>query len=249
MTDTAIRAENLAVRLGQHQALSGVDLEIAAGSYVVVAGPNGAGTSTLLRAILGIVPYTGKLLVNGQPPGQQSPRSIGYVPQIKTLDRSFPATAADLVVSGLSGGWPWRLTGRMHRQAGRALERTGGRGLADRQLKNLSGGELQRVYLARATASRPEIILLDEPATGIDMVGEQDMFAILDEYHAESGVTILMVTHDALAAHHHASHVLLLNEQVVAYGPGKEALSEENISRAFGHAGHYHVAAERGRHG
>jgi zinc transport system ATP-binding protein len=107
-------------------------------------------------------------------------------------------------------------------------------------LGRLSGGQLQRVYLARALVRRPRLLLLDEPATGVDRLGEVDLYRHLEAYQEETGATILMITHDWEAAHH-ASHVLVLNRRVIGFGPPERALSEECLRQAFGHLGHEHA--------
>jgi zinc transport system ATP-binding protein len=237
----AVSANGLTVDLGRHRALAGVDLAVDEGSFVVVAGPNGGGKTTLLRALLGLVaPSSGTVRVFEQPPGRVPPGWIGYVPQFKSLDRSFPALSCELVASGFKHNWPWRVGRRAHDESERALALVGGAHLEHRPLRELSGGELQRVYLARALVRQPRLVLLDEPATGIDVAGESDMYRILDQYSSEQRATILMVTHDWMAAHHHASHALLLNNRVVSYGPAAEALSNANLISAFGHAAHAH---------
>jgi zinc transport system ATP-binding protein len=237
----AIQTDGLVVDLGKHRALAGVDLAIEGGSFVVVAGPNGGGKTTLLRALLGLVaPTAGQVRIFDQPPGRVPPPWIGYVPQFKSLDRSFPALSCELVASGLKQSWPWRVGRRAHDDAEQALALVGGSHLEHRPLRDLSGGELQRVYLARALVRQPRLVLLDEPATGIDVAGESDMYRILDEYSTERQATILMVTHDWMAAHHHASHALLLNSRVISYGPAAQALSNANLISAFGHAAHAH---------
>lgn len=231
----------LTVDLGRHRPLADIDLAIAEGSFVVIAGPNGGGKTTLLRALLGLVtPSTGQVHLFDQPPSRVPPEWLGYVPQFKSLDRSFPALSCELVASGIRRRWPWRIGRRIHEEAEQALALVGGVHLEHRPLRDLSGGELQRVYLARALVRQPRLVLLDEPATGIDIAGESDMYRILDEYSKQRRATILMVTHDWMAAHHHASHALLLNNRVVSYGPAAQALSNANLISAFGHAAHAH---------
>jgi zinc transport system ATP-binding protein len=238
----AVEVEGLSVVLGAHVALDQLDLRIEQGDFVVVAGPNGAGKSTLLRALLGLLqPDQGSVRVLGHSPGQLRPEWVGYVPQIKKLDRSFPALSCELVASGLIHRWPWRVGREAHDRAVETLREVGGMHLEHRPVKALSGGELQRVYLARALVRKPRLVLLDEPATGIDIAGESDMYQILDEYHRQREATILMVTHDWMAARHHASHVLLLNRRVIHYGPPTEALSAAHLVQAFGHGSHVHA--------
>jgi zinc transport system ATP-binding protein len=121
------------------------------------------------------------------------------------------------------------------------LALVGAEHLCHRPIGWLSGGELQRVYLARALVRNPKLLLLDEPATGIDPIGEDDMYQILEQYQVKSDVTILMVTHDWLAAKHHATQVLLLNRRQMSFGPPELALADEPMRRAFGHVGHTHA--------
>ncbi|MGC8876107.1 ABC transporter ATP-binding protein [Thermus sp.] len=243
----ALEIRRLSVRFGEFQALEEVQLSVPEGAFVAIVGPNGAGKSTLLKAVLGLVPYRGEVLVFGRPAGQADPLWFGYVPQIKTFDRSFPALALELVATGLWRRWPFRLGARERERATAALERVGALELAHRPLGRLSGGQLQRVYLARALIRRPRLLLLDEPATGVDRVGEEDLYRYLEAYQRESGATVLMITHDWEAAHH-ASHVLVLNRRVVGFGPPERALSEECLRQAFGHVGHAHgLFVEGGR--
>jgi len=243
----ALEVRHLSVRLGEFQALEGVSLEVPQGAFVAIVGPNGAGKSTLLKAFLGLLPFRGEVRVFGLPLAQADPLWFGYVPQIKTFDRSFPALALELVATGLRRRWPFRLSPLERREALQALEQVGAEGLAFRPLGRLSGGQLQRVYLARALIRRPRLLLLDEPATGVDRVGEVDLYRHLEAYQKASGATVLMVTHDWEAAHH-ASHVLVLNRRVVGFGPPERALSEECLRQAFGHLGHPHgLFVEGGR--
>jgi zinc transport system ATP-binding protein len=237
----AVACSQLGVRFGDYQALENITLETPAGSFVTLIGPNGAGKSTLLKVLLGVVtPTTGAALLYGQPPQAVGPFEVGYVPQIKTLDRRFPALARELVATGLLARWPWRLRGELRAQCEAALERTGTHHLSGRAIGHLSGGELQRVYLARAMVRRPRLVLLDEPAAGMDVSGEADMYEILEQYQQETGATIIMITHDWEAAQYHASHVLLINRHLIGFGAPNHALRDENLRRAFGHLSHRH---------
>jgi len=240
MADGVVTARGVGLSLGGFSILEDLSFSIPPGVFCAILGPNGGGKSTLLRLILGLhAPTTGELTVFGEAPGRHS-SAIGYVPQVKTLDRSFPAVALDLVVSGLRGSWPWRITPAERTQSMTALERSGAAQLAERQLAVLSGGELQRVYLARALVRSPRLILLDEPAAGIDAAGEHDMFHVLEDYQRESGAAVLMVTHDQGAAWHHSSLALLLSRRLLACGTPAEVLTDDTLRLAFGHVGHHH---------
>lgn len=235
----ALEVQNLSVRFGEFQALEGVSLTVPEGAFVAIVGPNGAGKSTLLKAILGLVPFRGEVRILGRPLPETDPLWFGYVPQIKTFDRTFPALALELVATGLRRRWPFRLSPQEREEALSALRWVGAEELALRPLGRLSGGQLQRVYLARALIRRPRILLLDEPATGVDRVGEVDLYRYLEAYQQEEGATVLMITHDWEAAHH-ASHVLVMNRRVVGFGPPEKALTEACLRQAFGHLGHAH---------
>lgn len=242
MIDYAVEAENLSVKFEDHVALSDLEMQIPKSSFVAIVGPNGAGKSTFLKVLLGLIkPTTGKAKIFGKTPQQVDPNLIGYVPQFKTMDRSFPAVSIELVYTGLSRKWPWRLSKDARDKACQALDQVGATHLATRSIGKLSGGELQRVCLARSIVRQPELLMLDEPATGIDAIGEEDMYRMLEVYQKESGATVIMITHDWHAATHHADYVLLLNRKQISFGSPEQALKEDNLRLAYGHIGHDHA--------
>jgi zinc transport system ATP-binding protein len=237
----ALEIENLTVKFGDHHALEDINLFVKGGKFTAIVGPNGAGKSTLLKAILTLVrPAKGVIRIFGKNPQEIPPDWLGYVPQLKTMDRSFPAIAVELVLSGVSRGWPWAKRKENLAKALTALELVGAIHLAKRSLAKLSGGELQRIYLARGIVHEPRLIMLDEPATGIDAVGEEDFYQLLETYQEQTKSTIIMITHDWHVAVHHADKVLLLNRRQISFGNPKEALKEKNLRVAFGHIGHQH---------
>lgn len=239
----AIQAQRLRVQLGDHLALSEVSFSLPTGAFAAVIGPNGGGKSTLLKTLLGLIPYQGELIVLGQPPAVVDSGRTGYVPQAKNWNRGFPAQAQELVATGIYRRWPFFIAPRDRPKVLTALSIVGASSLARKPLSHLSGGELQRVYLARALVRQPDLILLDEPATGIDVVGEIDLYRVLETYQRQSGATILMVTHDLEVAAHHATSVLLINQKLWAYGSPTEVLIEANLAQAFGHSGHPHIGS------
>jgi len=241
MTDLAVQVEDLSVRFEEHLALSCLSFQIPKNTFVAVVGPNGAGKSTLLKVLLGIVrPTSGKVKIFGKTPQKLDPNLIGYVPQFKTMDRSFPALSLELVYTGLSRKWPWHLSKETKKMAFKALEQVGATHLATRPIGRLSGGELQRVCLARSIVRQPKLLMLDEPATGIDTIGEEDMYRMIEAYQNKSGAVVLMITHDWHAATYHSDFVLLLNRRQVSFGPPTKALQENNLRMAYGHIGHGH---------
>ena len=237
----AVAARDLTVNYAGHCALREVGFALPSRAFLTILGPNGSGKSTLLRVLLGLVhPSAGNVRLFDAVPDRASADLVGYVPQIKTLDRTFPAVSRELVATGLLRRWPWWLSGTDKARVHEALQRVGAGHLTDRSVGHLSGGELQRVYLARALVRQPRLVLLDEPATGIDAKGEEDFYHLLESHHEHSETTIVMVTHDWAAARHHATHVLLLKTHQVAFGPPAEVLTEANMRSAFGHVGHRH---------
>jgi zinc transport system ATP-binding protein len=237
-----VSVADLGVRFGGHPVLDGVTFEAGTGDFVAVVGPNGGGKTTLIRVLLGLVaPDAGGARVFGQHPSAVDPGLVGYVPQVKRLDRSFPARVLDLVVTAVHQRWPFRIRTEERERALEALARVGAEALADRALEGLSGGELQRVYLARSLVRRPRLILLDEPATGIDVAGAADLYDVLEDDQADRDTTVVMVTHDWNAAYHHATHVLLVDGRQIGFGPPTEVLTDACLREAFGHTGHAHA--------
>lgn len=241
MSVPAVVVSDLAVRYGDSIALENVTFSVPESSFVAIIGPNGAGKSTLLDVLLGLrAPDRGAAAVLGLPPGKLSGARVAYVPQKKTFAQQFPATVEELVVSGITGTWPWRISRAQRARALEMLNKTGVAHLADQPVQKISGGELQRAFLARSLANDPELLVLDEPAAGMDLRGEAAMYHILCDYQAASGATVLMITHDWEGARCHADLVLLLDRRVVAFGPAREVASEARLLALFGHRGHVH---------
>jgi zinc transport system ATP-binding protein len=240
--EVALSLDGVSARLGTHTALEDISVEIPVGSYTVVLGPNGGGKTTLLRLLMGLIqPSVGEIAILGKTPNQLDYSAFGYVPQLKTQDRRFPGIALELVATGLLGYWPFWLGRDTRHKSLEALERVGVGHLAKRRLKELSGGEMQRLFLARALVRRPQFILLDEPATGIDRTGTIDMYDSLEAYRRETNCTVVMVTHDWSAAYHHSTHVMVIARQLIGFGPPAEVLTDDILNEAFGHLGHKHA--------
>lgn len=247
MSATAVEVRDVTVQFGPFYALHDVSFSLPESSFTAIIGPNGAGKSTLLKVLLGLLqPDAGTIEVMGQAPRALARGMAAYVPQKKTLATQFPATVLELVASGISGTWPWCIRRATRDRALEAMERTGVAGLAGQTVQSLSGGQLQRAFLARSLVNSPRILFLDEPAAGMDIRGEAAMYHILCDYQAQSGATVLMITHDWEGARCHADQVLLLDGNVVGCGPAREVASEERLLSLFGHRGHvHHTHAER----
>jgi zinc transport system ATP-binding protein len=242
MSEKVVEVKDLPVAFDNHYPLDDLNLSISKNEFIAIVGRNGAGKSTFLKVLLGLIsPSRGEVRLFQKSPDNVPPEWVGYVPQVKTMDRSFPALSIELVLTGIDGRWPWRLGKNRNEKAIQAMERVGAAHLAERQISKLSGGELQRVCLARSIVREPKLVMLDEPATGIDVVGEEDLYRLLENYQKENAATVIMVTHDWHAATHHADKVLLLDNKQISFGPPDQALSEDNLRLAFGHIGHKHA--------
>jgi len=242
MTNTALTIENLSVQFGDYTVFKDMTLTLPAGKLMAVVGPNGAGKSCLVKTIAGLLmPSVGSIAVFEKAPQKMPFNWLGYVPQLKTLDRNFPGQAIELVMTGLKPAWPWIKNKTGFDMAMSALEKVGAGHLAERPIGKLSGGELQRIYFARCLVRNPRLILLDEPVTGIDMTLATDIFRILETIRQETHATVLMVTHDLAAAAYHADLVLLMNQSTFYVGEPDAVLTQDHLRTIFGHAGHPHM--------
>jgi ABC-type Mn2+/Zn2+ transport system ATPase subunit len=202
--------------------LEDVTFWVPRGEFLCLCGPNGAGKSTLLKTILGLIqPDAGTIAVGGK---------VGYVPQRKGFDRDFPATPLEVVVANLRGKWPLRVRPEERNVAMAALERAGAGKLAGSQMKELSGGETQRVYLARALATRPELLILDEPTAGVDVGGRAAIIDLMAEISASETIAAVLVTHNLQAIARCAERVLYLERTVRAWGLWSELSAERDLS-------------------
>ena len=193
--------------------LEDVNLEVHRGDYIAMIGPNGGGKTTLLKLILGLLkPLKGTLRVLGETAPKASYR-IGYVPQDVHVNRSFPISALDVVMMGkLTPKKRWTRKSEDRHDALRALERMEMAALANRKIRELSGGQLQRVFIARALVNRPELLLLDEPTASIDTKGQADFFSLLQKLNPE--VTIVVVSHDLLVVSTYVKSVACVNKRL-----------------------------------
>jgi ABC-type Mn2+/Zn2+ transport system ATPase subunit len=228
MTPTpAIVARDLTVTFGAVEALSGVTLEVPSGASVALLGPNGAGKSTLLEAALGLVrPRRGSIALGT--------RRVAFVPQRLDVEAAFPVTVADVVRMGRYGdlGWVRRFRRRDVELVAGAMEALGIRHLAGRRFGDLSGGERQRALIAQAVAQDPEVLLLDEPLTGIDAPTHDAIRSLLARW-SEEGRTVVVATHDLESASRDYEYVACLNRRLVAFGPPSETCTEEVLAETF----------------
>jgi zinc transport system ATP-binding protein len=233
-TDAAVAFENVSVALGGVRILENVTAEIPRGSATAIIGPNGAGKTTLLLSLLGEVSHAGTVRLIPRDGGKIPPR-LGYVPQRLDYDRGMPLTVMDMMVLGRQRLPLWLGTRSHHRR--RAMEMLAcvrAEHLAARQLGALSGGELQRVMLALAIQQEPEILLLDEPASGADIAAESLLCELLEKLRRDRGFTQIMVTHDLSLVTAHSTHVICLNRRVMGQGPTRRTLRSDVLAATFG---------------
>ena len=232
--ETILELENVGIELGGRRILRDISFKVLRGEFLCLVGPNGAGKSTLLKAVLGLLqPTEGRVMVLGKPPGK-SPGAVGYVPQRKSFDRTFPATSLELVVANLRGSWPVMITKKEREQAMAALVRTKAEKLADRQLFALSGGETQRVFLARALVTSPQLIVLDEPAAGVDIRGRDDLYDLLHVISQDDYLAAVMVTHSLMALSRTAEKVAYIDGTLQAFGLPSELLGHGKLAALLG---------------
>ncbi|HWT21970.1 MAG TPA: metal ABC transporter ATP-binding protein [Solirubrobacteraceae bacterium] len=249
-----VRLRGVSVRHGAEPVLAGVDLALHARQFVGVVGPSGSGKTTLLRTVMGtIVPQAGSV-------HRRAGLRMAYVPQVETVNWHFPITVFECVLMARPGRRrPW--ASRDERAEAEAmLDRLGLDGLGRRHIRELSGGQQQRVFIARALLRRPDLLLLDEPTSGVDVRLRHEILHLLDDLNA-AGLAILLTTHDLNGIAAHLPRLVCLNRAVVGAGRPRQVLTADVLERTYGatmevleHAGmpvvvdgFHHHGAERAR--
>ena len=229
MNESILEVEKLCVAYGDHEVLQDVSLVIERGQFACLIGPNGAGKSTLLKTIVGLVVASSGRVVSHA-------RQIGYVPQQLPLDPDLPLTVAEFLSLKLSRSRWWFGVRHDLREGIRAgLAEIGAAHLIDRRLGRLSGGEFQRILVAYALLNDPDLLLLDEPLTGVDIRGGLSFDGLLHHLHDHRHISILMVSHDLHLVEHLSDIVFCINRDLCCHGNPNEVLRPENLSKAYGH--------------
>jgi ABC-type Mn2+/Zn2+ transport system ATPase subunit len=225
-----IDVRGVTVRYDGEPAVEDITFHVAAGERIAIIGPNGAGKSTLIKAIIGLLRHqSGEITVTGDL------KKLGYVPQHEDVNWNFPVTVRDVVLMGCLRqiGW-FRLPTRKHwQQVDAALERVDLAAFGQRQVGELSGGQRRRVFIARALAMNSDVLLLDEPFSGVDASAQTDLMGVLDRLNAE-GLTILLSTHDLDLAFHRFDKVLALRQRMIAFGTPKEVYQTDILAQLYG---------------
>ena len=227
-TADLLRLERVSCRYGHDPVLVDVDLAVAEGQFTGIVGPSGSGKTTLLRALTGTIkPVSGSVT-------RRRDVRVGYVPQVDSVSWSFPVTVSECVLMGRTDDrrLPWRSRSEQA-EVSDLLERLGIADLADRHIRALSGGQQQRMFIARALLRRPQLLLMDEPTSGVDVRTRHEVLHLLDELHAE-GLAIVLTTHDLNGIAAHLPHLVCLNTSVIAAGPPAEVLTAEVLERTYG---------------
>jgi zinc/manganese transport system ATP-binding protein len=232
-----LRLENIGVRIGGRQILSGVSFTVAPGQFTGLIGPNGAGKTTLLRVILGLTPATeGRVLLNDSPKTRHGGGLIGYVPQKLAIDQDMPLRARDVVGLGIDGnklGFPLPSASRRQRIT-EALEAVGAESYADARIGELSGGEQQRVLIAHALIGRPKLLLLDEPLANLDLRSEQGIVSVLARLAHEQGIAVLISAHDLNPLLREIDTVVYVAAGRAAAGRTDEIIQSDVLSALYG---------------
>lgn len=230
----AIEVDNLTVSYGPTPALLDVTFQVPSGMLVGVIGPNGSGKSTLIKSILGFKPPdVGEVRLFGQPVDSVRGR-VAYVPQHGSVDWEFPITVREVALMGRYGNLPWwRDPSRADHQAvTEALEMVRMQPFEHRQIGQLSGGQRQRVFMARAICQGAEILLLDEPFSGVDAATERAILDVLKRFK-ESGRTLMVVHHDLATAAEYFDRLILLKQRLFAFGPPEKVLDPDLLAAVY----------------
>jgi zinc transport system ATP-binding protein len=229
-----IRISDLTVKIGRNLILDKVNVHVHCGEVIAIVGPNGAGKTTLFRAILGEIKFKGTL--ESMLGGKEFRRpKIGYVPQKIHIDPDSPVNVADLITAATSRRPVWTALSRSDRaNAAKTLSVFSAEHLLQKRIGELSGGELQRVLLAMAMTDEPELLLLDEPATGVDIKGLALFYDTVRNLRNNHDIAVIIVTHDLAGISEFADRIVLLNHSIIAEGSPKDVLSNQAMLRTFG---------------
>ena len=228
-----LRIQDLSVQIGSDKILNNINMHVHCGEMVALIGPNGAGKSTLLKAILGQQDFSG--VISFSVPGQRNRKAkIGYVPQSPTFDPGDPVTVADLFACCMSKRPAFLGLSKILRQnIAECLERVRAEDLIDKRIGTLSGGELQRVLLALALEPLPNVLILDEPLSGVDAEGIESLMDMLDEIRKSYDLSIVMTTHDFDILPKYADQVILIDQGVLCNGTPDTVLGSEEFRCVF----------------
>lgn len=237
MSEPRIHVHGVTVHYGSKVVLEKVTLNVMPGEMVSIVGPNGGGKTTLLKVILGMKTFSeGTVRVLGREPGHVEPGDVGYLSQMNQHLQDFPIHSLDVVLMGRFPRlgllkWPGSKDRTL---AAACLEIVGMSDYANVPVQELSGGQLQRVFIARALAMEPKVLILDEPSTGLDAVSQEDFYVTLRRLRDNQGISILMVSHDIGVVSNYVDKIACLNRHIHYHGPAGDEIPEQVIQEVFG---------------
>ena len=233
--ELAIEIRDLTIAYNRRPAVEDVTLSVPRRAMVGIVGPNGGGKSTLIKAVLGLVPVEGgEVEILGRSVDRRSRRLVGYVPQREDVDWNFPVSAFDVVMMGRVPSMKLlrRPTARDKELVWEALRTVGMEKFADTRIGEFSGGQQQRIFLARALAQEAEVLLLDEPVSGVDAPSQHEIFDLLRGLQ-EAGKTVIVTTHDLSCVAERFDLALLLNRRLVAFGRPEEVFTSQLLNETY----------------
>jgi len=234
----ALQVDNLCVKADNRHLIENITFSVEDGKIIAIIGPNGAGKTTLIKAILGLVPYeTGTVSLFGRPfKNNHSDIKVGYVPQRLEFDRTIPLTVAELLGFTVPPVYniPFMKRKGAREHIDGLLKIVGAQALAQRGIGSLSGGELQRVMIAKAIVNDPKILFLDEPASGVDIEGQERFHDLVKRLNKEKGLTVILISHDLNVVYRYADNVLCMNRKLICTGRPEETLTDEVIKSMYG---------------
>lgn len=241
MNNNILKVENLSMRYGKADVLENISFEVFEGDYIGIVGPNGSGKTTLIKGLLGLLPLSnGKIEYNSKLPGNGF---IGYLPQKSVAgDRLFPAKVKEIVSLGLLSGkkYPRRINSQDIEKIDFILEKLKIEHLRERNAGSLSGGQLQRVFLARAMVNSPEILILDEPTSALDPKIREDFYEIIGKLNTEDKVTVMLISHDVGSIGKYTGKMLYLDRKLIFFGSYEEFCNSKDMTEYFGFFAQHH---------
>jgi len=225
---TVLSVKGLEVAFNGHKIVDDVSLDVVRDSTIAIIGPNGAGKTVLFRAVLGLIPYKGKVT-------WAEDARIGYVPQKLFISKDFPLTVSEFL----------HFKEQDHKIIHEILNSVGFKDVASSHTHNdvrvlrtklgaLSGGELQRVLIAYALLGKPNVLLFDEPTSGVDVSAEETIYSLIDKLKAEKDLTIIFISHELQVVYKYADSVLCLNKEKICFGPPREVVDKESLTKLYG---------------
>ena len=230
-----IKMNHIGVTIGEHKILEDINLHIHCGTLAAVIGKNGAGKSTLIKAILGDLPHTGSIEFKDRENGHIQKLRIGYVPQSLNIEKKTPISVYDMI-AGYQSNYPvfWKKSRKLYEKIQEHLALFQAEELIDRQVCNLSGGQLQRVLLSMAVMDEPHLLLLDEPVSGIDQNGMEVFYHTISDLKKNYDLAVILISHDLDYVAQYADQVILLDGTVLKQGTVRQVYESKEFHQVFG---------------